>query len=261
MKRIISIILSALFLVSLTGCNDTTSHEGEAKTPSGSSVQQGRNYQDVVKEFEENGFTNIKTETIDDLITGWLTKEGEVESVSVDGDVDYSPDDWYPNDTEVVITYHTFSKDSDIENPNFTPAPTETLEPVVSDVPITINNSEEFTALLQLKDEFDPSIQAFSDTYFGKTIEFDGNIAYVNPHDNYSTRFDYLILAGDYSETNVSGPNFRFTDVNYSDLHLTGDNIPDEIGIGLNVHIIATVGSYDESTGLFEIVPTSISIR
>ncbi|WP_186580215.1 hypothetical protein [Aquibacillus kalidii] len=45
------------------------------------------------------------------MITGWVTGDGEVKSVSVDGDKDYSPDDWYPNDVEVAITYNTFPEE------------------------------------------------------------------------------------------------------------------------------------------------------
>jgi len=100
------LILSFVFL----GANDEElSHEGDARTPGESSDFKGEDYRDVVSEFEENGFTNIETEKLDDLITGWVTKDGEVESVSVDGDVEYSTG-WYPEDVEVVITYHTFSE-------------------------------------------------------------------------------------------------------------------------------------------------------
>ena len=70
--------------------------------------KKGKDYQKVVDEFESSGFTNIKLEKLDDLVTGWLTKDGEVESVSVDGDTGYSADAWYPADVEVIITYHTF---------------------------------------------------------------------------------------------------------------------------------------------------------
>lgn len=100
------LILSFVFL----GANDEElNHEGDARTPGESSDFKGEDYRDVVSEFEENGFTNIETEKLDDLITGWVTKDGEVESVSVDGDVEYSTG-WYPEDVEVVITYHTFSE-------------------------------------------------------------------------------------------------------------------------------------------------------
>ena len=115
MKKLITLLIALAMILGLTGCGDSSKHEGEAKTPSGSSSQKGRDYQDVINDFKEKGFTNIKTETLEDLITGWVTKDGEVESVSVGGDKDYSPDVWCHNDVEVVITYHTFPKE-DIDN-------------------------------------------------------------------------------------------------------------------------------------------------
>lgn len=114
MKRVLCLSLALILCFSLIGC-DENSHEGEVKTPAGSSDMEGRNYEDVVTIFEEKGFTNIKTEPIDDLIFGWLTKDGEVEEVSVGGKVDYSPDKWVPADTEVVIRYHTFPQDDEEE--------------------------------------------------------------------------------------------------------------------------------------------------
>ena len=114
MKRVLCLSLALILCFSLIGCGEN-SHEGEVKTPAGSSDMEGRNYEDVVTIFEEKGFTNIKTEPIDDLIFGWLTKDGEVEEVSVGGKVDYSPDKWVPANTEVVIRYHTFPEDDEEE--------------------------------------------------------------------------------------------------------------------------------------------------
>lgn len=107
LKKTVKFIIAFLFIITLVGCGGNN-HEGEAKTPSGSSDQKGRDYEEVIDEFEEQGFTNVKTAILDDLITGWLIKDGEVESVSVDGDEDYSSDTWYPNNVEVIVTYHTF---------------------------------------------------------------------------------------------------------------------------------------------------------
>ena len=108
----VSVLFACILVITLAGCGgNSNEHEGEAKTPSGSSVQKGRNYQDVIDDFEEKGFKNIKTEKLEDLITGWITKDGEVEEVSVGGDVDYSPDEWVSADTEVIIKYHTFKKE------------------------------------------------------------------------------------------------------------------------------------------------------
>jgi anionic cell wall polymer biosynthesis LytR-Cps2A-Psr (LCP) family protein len=106
--KFFAIALVLLVIFALAGYDSLDDREGQAKTPSASSAQKGKNYQDVIEAFEKKGFTNIKTEVLDNLITGWLTKDGEVKSVSVDGNVDYSADVWYPNDVEVIITYHTF---------------------------------------------------------------------------------------------------------------------------------------------------------
>jgi hypothetical protein len=126
---------------------------------------------------------------------------------------------------------------------------------------LTVENCKDLADILSTKDEFDPLIKEFAQRYTGRTIEFDGNTAYVSNHGNYKTRFDYLIYAGDYSETTFSGPNFQFRDVNYYDLHLTGDNVPDTFGVGLNIRISATVEEYNENSGLFQLKPVSIKIR
>ena len=111
MKKLLALCLSIALVFALAGCN-STNHDGEAKTPSGSSAQKGRDYQTVVETFEEKGFINIQLLELDDLVTGWLTKEGEVEYVTVDGDEDYSADTWYSKDVEVVIAYNTFPEDN-----------------------------------------------------------------------------------------------------------------------------------------------------
>lgn len=112
MKRILALFIALIVCISLVACGDSSDHVGEAKTPSGSSVQQGRNYLDVVEDFQDHGFTNIQTEAIDDLVLGWLTEDGEVEKVTVDGDENYSADTWVASDVEVIIFYHTFPQES-----------------------------------------------------------------------------------------------------------------------------------------------------
>ena len=68
----------------------------------------GSNYKDVQKAFKDAGFTNVSTEVKRDIITGWLTDDGEVESVVVDGDKKYDCGDEYKLNSKVVITYHAF---------------------------------------------------------------------------------------------------------------------------------------------------------
>ncbi|AGX06471.1 MULTISPECIES: DUF4839 domain-containing protein [Bacillus] len=287
MKIIISIFLSFI-IITLMGCAGN-SHEGEAKTPSGSSIQKGSDYQAVVNVFKEQGFKNIKIKKLEDLITGWLTKDGEVESVSVDGDKEYSPDVWYSNDVEVVITYHTFPEreKKDTESAEEKKKNTESAEEKKRDTEsaeekrsktngpsgnetfaksdqeiLTAENNEDLAAVLAVKNEADPIIGEFAKKYAGRTIEFDGYIANMMLHGNKKTRYNILILAGDNGETTFSGPNFQFKDVNVtSDLNLTGSNIPDTLGQGQNLHITAKVKEYNESTGLFRLEPVSTEIK
>lgn len=297
MKKIVTALLLCIFVFTAVGCGgNSDNREGQVETPSGSSIQKGENYQTVIDAFAKNGFTNIKTEPIEDLITGWLTKDGEVEEVSVGGDVNYGPNQWVAADTEVLIKYHTYPQKTSGNSTNTvtttpavttpektTLAPLPTTKPVTTTPPettavtkvtststpeepiptvLTVENSKELAKLLNTKDaEFSPLTKEFAEKYDGKTIEFDGNTAAVQPHGNYTTRFDYLIYAGDYSETSVKGPSFQFRDVNYYDLHLTGKNIPDVFDVGLNIHIVATVGDYNETSGLFQLIPVSITMR
>ena len=55
MKRFMCILISIISCIILIACENSSDHTGEAKTPSGSSVMNGRDYQSVVEEFEENG--------------------------------------------------------------------------------------------------------------------------------------------------------------------------------------------------------------
>lgn len=68
------------------------------------------NYKEVEKQFKNNGFENIKIEKIQDLVTGWITKDGEVETVTINKDTKFDINSEYLIDAEVIIKYHTFKK-------------------------------------------------------------------------------------------------------------------------------------------------------
>lgn len=78
--------------------------------PMSNKEAKGSNYKDVQKAFKDAGFTNVSTEVEYDIITGWITDDGEVESVIVDGEEKYDSGDEYKLNSDVVITYHTFKK-------------------------------------------------------------------------------------------------------------------------------------------------------
>ncbi len=266
----------------LVGCNNE--NDTRINMPSSSRDFEGAYYEDVVRELEDAGFTNVNLNVLDDLITGWMTEDGEVEQVEVDGTTTFSTDSKYDKDVKIIVTYHTFpqsktedeANESDKNKQEDTASDKNVLsdertEPVEENTEmtsenteesvLTINNCEELAAILNTKDEFDPIIKDFAEKYHGRIIEFDGNTAYVSPHEDYTTRFDYLIYAGDYSETSAIGAMFQFRDVNYYDLNLVGENVPDSFDVGLNIHIVAKVGEYDENSGLLLLEPVSIEMR
>jgi len=76
--------------------------------PASSSDLKGENYKDVMTQLQTAGFTSIETTKLPDLILGWLTKDGEVEAVSINGKTDFDADSRFPSGAKIVITYHTF---------------------------------------------------------------------------------------------------------------------------------------------------------
>lgn len=214
MKRKLCFILALAMTISLVGCGGSDKHEGEAKTPSASSAQNGRMVEDVVSTFEKKGFTNIQTEPIYDLITGWLTKDGEVEAVSVDGDTEYSPDVWYPADVEVIISYHTFMQDdpSDDENGEVTDSPdAEEPDSSETDEPIESETSKEPSSLTYSTNTLEEAKNGNSGVFSYKCkgtnydiywiVDFDEDCAYYFTYGNGNSSCDRVqIDSGDLNE-------------------------------------------------------------
>lgn len=126
--------------------------------------------------------------------------------------------------------------------------------------PLTVENNKDLATLLASDEDYDLS-SAFAAKYPGRTIEFQGNIADIMNHGDYETRYDMLILAGDYSTTSSTGPYFQFRDVNTVDLHLTGSKVPDSVAKGDNLDITARVGDFNPNNGLFFLDPVSTEVR
>lgn len=138
----------------------------------------------------------------------------------------------------------------------------EVSEPAPEKETLTVGNNADLAALLVGTDCGEDTVGVFARKYRGQTIEFDANIGAMNKHDDYDTRYDFLVLSGDYSETTSNGgPNFQFRDVGTLDLHLTGSNVPDSIGAGTNLHVVARVGEYIDRQCLFLLDPVLTAIR
>lgn len=237
--------------------------DDEAKVPDSASGYKYEDYKDVQDSLSSAGFTNIKTEILYDIVLGW-TDEGEVESVSINGRTDYEKGEVFKRDAPIIITYHMKEEDDPSkpeESKNSEPTNNKTTEKSDSKETslenLTVDNCPELASMLSNKAEIDESYSSFATKYKGRIIEFDGRIDYCAKHENYNTRFDYLVSSGDYNPDHQVGPSFKFEDVNYYDLNTDLDTV----SVGLNVHIVAEVRSFDSNSGLFYLEPVSVTGR
>lgn len=172
-NRVFPFLLAVVMLLSMVGCGESSvTDDGKIKIPHSAAVYEGDNYIEVVEELQKSGFTNVKTEVISDLITGWITKDGEIESISVDGDTSYNADTRYDANVPIIIIYHTFAN-SDIKGTNegtsqenssetTTPVepttPIETTTPVVPTAPVETTTPVEPTAPVETPLPIEPQV-------------------------------------------------------------------------------------------------------
>lgn len=253
MKKVFIPVIFILIFSLLVGCS--SENDDRIKMPSSSKKYKGANYQEVVSELHGAGFTNVQTEVLDDLVTGWLTKDGEVEQVSVDGDTTFSTDSKYSADVKILVTYHTYPEKPENET-NPKEESDTTKQPVNnSEEVLTSENNEDFASVLSTKNEVDPICKDFAEKYRGKTIEFDGHISDVAPYKDYDTRFNVLIYVGDYRTDNFYGPRIKMENVGVT-------HYPEiERRVNQNVRVTGKVIEYDEDTGLLWLSVVSIEER
>ena len=235
--------------------------EGEAMMPASARDFKYDNYKDVETALKDAGFTNIKTAILYDIVWGW-TSEGEVDSVSVNGNTEFAKGNVFKKDAEIVITYHMWEED----DPN---KPTESAteakqeepseeKPVEKEPNITIENNTDFAEMMAITDQTDAAtIQKYVRKLTGKVIEFDGCVVFLMQHGNYKTRFDVCLANGDYSGR-VYGPLFSFEDVNFYEMHVSG---ADEVAGGMLFRITAKVVGFNSEGNYVILEPVSMKAR
>lgn len=68
------------------------------------------NYIAAGDKLQKLGFTEIYERPIRDLVTGWITKDGSVEKVTIGDVYPFKKNSSFYYDTRIVIEYHTFQK-------------------------------------------------------------------------------------------------------------------------------------------------------
>lgn len=253
--------------------------EGQAKFSKSSDEFSGNNYEKVVAELEGMGFANIKTEPVYDIYFG-VTEDGTLANITVDGQDGFKRGEIHDANAEIIVRYHTlYENDPELiaekqKEEEERKAEEERLAEEARKIEeerlaeearvaeeenqtLTIENCEELAQILASKASSEPAYVEFANKYAGRKIEFDGRIDYLTNHGNYDTRYDILVSAGDYDPDTQSGPNFKFEDVSFSDLHSDLESVY----TGLNLHIIAYVGEFDSQHEIFYLEPVEVTGR
>ena len=84
--------------------------EGEAKVTINAKDYIGVNYEEVEEKFKDMGFTNIQSIPKEDLITGWMNKDGETDKITINNNSKFEKDEIFSKDAEIIITYHSFKE-------------------------------------------------------------------------------------------------------------------------------------------------------
>ena len=366
-KRVVTVVLVSLLVVVVSGCSKGEEEDTQVKVNYEVSDLVGENYKDVETNLKNNGFENIELKKEEDLITGWLTKDGEVESVAIDGNEEFVKEDKFDKDVAVQVVYHTFAeKQGSTENTsnieeNFLDIDKEiqadennkveitgktlpgatvsegmgiigdkttadddgnfklekelsipekttvtinsnldgqkaSLEVVI--IPnesavkkyeekqaqqsseqaakeaeekakeeeatkiITVDNTPDFKELMLHNDDYFQSAIDFSEKYYGRTIEFDGNFTDVMRYDEYDyiNMYDLLITYGDYSAdgSGLTGPYLKASKVKPES---SFDMNRFDVVTGTSVHVVATVSDSSPDGSYILINPKSITVR
>lgn len=112
----IAIFLVVALIVSIAGCSISgvskevadSNNPAKVKVSKSASSLEGEYYGDVVTLLEKDGFTNIELRPEGDLYTGFLHKDGEVDTVSIDGQTSFYYGTYFSKDAKVVVAFHSF---------------------------------------------------------------------------------------------------------------------------------------------------------
>lgn len=96
--------------VIITYHTDRKPSENETIVTSDYLDYRSRHYSQVVLELQTMGFTNISTVALGDLINGWIYDENTIDEITINGNSNFKDGDIFPQDSSVVITYHSFHK-------------------------------------------------------------------------------------------------------------------------------------------------------
>ncbi|HFI0079411.1 MULTISPECIES: DUF4839 domain-containing protein [Streptococcus] len=275
-KKFLFLCIVFFASISLVACGGTseTTDTNKIAIPVGSSPEEA-DYQSVQKQLEDAGFENVSTQKIEDLTFGIFTKDGEIEKITVNGNESFSKGDLFEKDVSITIHYHTFkdynnseeSKESSSEESSSSlKSSSSSSEQEVStetsssqteqQTQVITPDNPEFAYILNNFDE--AKTQEFVEKYKGQIVEFDGHVAYMHSHENYKTRFDFLLNVGDWEEGNYVGI-MAFENLAFHELKFVDET--DTVSTGTNLHIKARIINAAKKGQLIYLEPVELRSR
>ena len=222
MKKIALMLLIGILCLSMVAC-------GNPKITNSADGYIGTNYEDVVAELKDCGFTNIETQEVQDLTSASDMQDGDVGEISVDGVTDFEEGTKFEADVPIIVTYHTIPKlqipvsSDDLQNYDH-----ESIADMFSESGFR-NVSAEVVYDLDpsLGIEFENEVEIDFLTYFaeGDEVPFDAQVVVVchRPYTLYTlklhvsfpsnllfSRYDVTLEVDDYEETLEHGTDGDF---------------------------------------------------
>lgn len=146
------------------------------------------------------------------------------------------------------------------QSPSYSPTP-DVSTATTEAMPLTVESSPELAQLLTTQGDNIDYYSNFAETYKGQTIEFDGSVQNVANSGSYSTRYDILVVYGDYNPNYYTGPTFKFKNVSGFDLGIPAEDPLDSLSTGQNIHIKAVVKNFDPDTAVMLLDPIQTTSR
>jgi hypothetical protein len=135
---------------------------------------------------------------------------------------------------------------------------TPTVDGSAAAEPITIKNNPEFAALLKTRDTCDDLNLDFAANYKGQMVAFDGSIVHM---ERYSTGYDFLLGPGDEGPGTTVGPDFKYENVNISELRLAGEESSVPVVEGDRFRFVARIVEFNTDQCIFHLTPVSTEPR
>lgn len=187
MKKLTLLLLAMALCVALTAC-------GTPKTTSSADGYIGTDYEEVVAQLEEAGFTNIELQEVQDLTSESDMDDGEVGAISIDGVTDFEKGAKFEADASVIITYHTIPKlpipisSDDLQDYDHEAIAAMFAESGFTNVSVKVVYDIDPTQGLEFENEVEINYLSFFEQ--GEEVPFDAQVAVIchRPYELYTVK-------------------------------------------------------------------------